>query len=896
MVMKKTQNTYLWKTIRKNLVSFLAVALMVATGVSIYLGDRSSAQAILNKADDYFKNNRLQSLQITYTYGISQEDIDAMLEWDNVDAAEGGYSTNVLLETNNGTGKVIVQAHAMLETMNLPVIVEGNLPNAENEAAIEQKFAEKEGVCIGDTICVEHNGELKTDTFVVTAIINEPAFCCATAMDARGISTKGIGSAYYYISLPKTAFDTSYYSECYTTAYIRNDGLDDYDYFSEEYKEKEAEFKKYIEDKGGELAKRRFGETKISAEDSLEKAEDELKAYTQNLEEAKEMLEYVFSWVGLSGDFEKVKEQLQDYGRLKEPLLNVIEEYEKGEKELADGWEKLVKAKEDAANMEQENWVVSIRNDIGDVRSIEVIVEGLYGLSYSMAIIFVIVSITVCYAAISRMISEQRTQIGMQKALGFTTKEIMKHYMKYSMLCVMVGVLQGWFAAFFMVQTLNLNIYKTVFLFGSIPYAFSWKDAVIVSMFFMIIFMVSAYIACFKEVKMSATELLRGELPEREKPFVFEKWNVFKKMKLYTRTMIKNALADKSRMTTTIMGVTGCITLLVICFTLLIAMEESSVVQFDKYFLYQNRLVIDTESGNASDYEKILEENDISYTLISDKLKLYRKDDSDWSGAHVVTVSDTDKLEQFMVLEDPYTRETVKVQEDGILVSVKCAENLGLENGSVLEIMGNDGNPRQVIVKGVIEHYIGYNLFVTSDGYYEDVMGEEADKCVFLLKGNIEGLYEKVKDMDGFISLRDNSEYAGMGDVMNMIVMVCFVFAAVMAVLVMLNQNVMHINRKAKELSVMRINGFTLKETKAFVSRDNFLLTALGILCGWGCGALLGYFVIRVLEVSVTHYVRTPSFKACFIAALIGGVFAFIMNKIALRRIQHLNLTNVNGN
>jgi ABC-type antimicrobial peptide transport system permease subunit len=127
-------------------------------------------------------------------------------------------------------------------------------------------------------------------------------------------------------------------------------------------------------------------------------------------------------------------------------------------------------------------------------------------------------------------------------------------------------------------------------------------------------------------------------------------------------------------------------------------------------------------------------------------------------------------------------------------------------------------------------------------------------------------------------------------------VIICFIFAAIMAILVMLNQNVMHINRKAKELSVMRINGFTMKETKDFVSRDNVLLTAMGILFGLLVGMVFGYIVVRVLEVAMTHYVRTPSWKACLISAAIGGGFAYIMNKIALRRIKKLNLTNVNAN
>lgn len=262
----------------------------------------------------------------------------------------------------------------------------------------------------------------------------------------------------------------------------------------------------------------------------------------------------------------------------------------------------------------------------------------------------------------------------------------------------------------------------------------------------------------------------------------------------------------------------------------------------------------------------------------------------------MVVISNPEEIKDFMILENPDTRQEVEIPKDGMLVSLKCAQNHNLENGSVLEIMRNDGNVRNITVQGVIEHYLGYNLFVVSDSYYKKVMGEEADRCVFLLKGNVDGLYEKVKHMEGFLSIRDNSEYQSMGNSLVMVVMICFVFAAIMAVLVMLNQNVMHISRKAKELSVMRINGFTLKETENFVSRDNFMLTALGIILGWIVGAAFGYVVTLVLEVASTHYIRTPSIKACLISGMIGAVFAYIMNKIALRRIRRLNLTDVNAN
>lgn len=894
--MKRTQKTYLLRTIKKNIVSFLAVAMMVATGISIYLGDHSAAKAILERANDYFIENKLQSLEVSSVYGITENDIEAIAELEDVDEVEGGYSSIVLLDADNGTGKMLVQAHSLLDTMNVPVVVEGTLPTTERQAAIEQKMAEKEGIQVGDTITIEHNGELKFRTFQVSAIINQPSFCCARALDSRGMSNLGLGASQYYIGLQKEAFDSSYFSDCYTTAYIKNYDLDQYYYFSEEYKEKEAEFKEQLVSLGEERASIRFNDIREKAEEEIRKAEDALEEYDNAKESFGKLAEELLGVETSDLTWDDVREQLKDSGRFERYYLKIVDELEKAELEIEEARDELEQAKKEVEQLETEKWVVSIRNDIGDVRSVDIIVEGLYGLGYSMALIFVLVSVIVCYSAISRMINEQRARIGMQKALGFSTKEIMRHYMSYSIICGIVGVLEGWIASVLSVQTLSLNIYEDVFLLGKIPHSFDWKQAIIISVFFMFIFIWASFFACKKEIALPATELLRGELPEREKPFTFEKWGVYQKLKLYTRTMIKNALGDTPRMLTTMIGVAGCMILLVISFTMLITMEESTQVQFEKYFLYENRLVVDGSKADFEKFEAVLKEENIEYTRIQDKLKLYREEGGNWQGAHIVAVSDTEEIKDFMVLEDPDTRQVVDIPEEGMLVSIKCSEKHDLKNGSVLEIMGNDGEIRKMPQEGVIEHYLGYNLFVVSDSYYEEVMGEEADLCVFLLKGNVDGLYEKVKHMEGFLSIRDNSEYNGMGDALVMVVIICLVFAAIMAVLVMLNQNVMHISRKAKELSVMRINGFTLKETENFVSRDNFVLTAMGILLGWIAGAGLGYIVTLVLEVAFTHYIRTPSMKACLIAGAIGAVFAYIMNKIALRRIRRLNLTDVNAN
>ncbi|MDD7429460.1 MAG: FtsX-like permease family protein, partial [Oscillospiraceae bacterium] len=759
MVKRKARAKHLFRTIKKNGVPFFAVAFIAATSIAIFLGMQSSAAAILKETDRYFVSNHLESLEITCANGITREDIEAIAGWDGVDAAEGGYSAMALM--NSESEIITIQARSLCSEMNAPVVIEGVLPTAANEAAIEEKFADEHDIKPGDTITLEHDGMLVSDTFTVTAIVNEPFFCCATVRDARGKSTAGLGSASYYIMLTEGAFDPSYYSDCYTTAYIKNNALDNYYYFSDEYKKQEEAFKDKINILAQERAQLRYdsltgdaeaeindAKTEIAdGEKELSDAEAEITENKENLDKALGEIEANLTLMGLDSDLDAALDQLDMFGEAGLPLKNAILDYQEGmtqikdaeaelnysREELENAKSELADAEEKAADILLKDWVISIRNDVGDIRGVQTIVDGIYGLSYSMSIIFLLVAIVVCHAAISRMIDEQRTLIGAQKALGFKSKEILDHYMIYNTLCAFLGITIGWLGSVFIVEILVIHIFKPNFLLGNIPLTFALKEALIAAGLCLGVFLISTYAACAKLVRMPATELLRGEVPVRGKGFFFEKWKGYKKLSLYSRTMIKNVLSDKGRMMTTIMGVVGCIALLVICFSLKLALENSSVTQFDEYFLYDNRLVIDSSAGEKEDFENVLREENISYTVIQDKLKNFRVNGGSWENAHIVAVSDFDELSGFMNVWDINKKRRADVPENGVLVSRKCAELNGLSEGSTVEFMDSEGNPKEFNVVGIIEHYLSYHLFVTTDSYYESAMGEETDECVFLL-------------------------------------------------------------------------------------------------------------------------------------------------------------------
>lgn len=906
MVMKKTRAKYLFQSIRKGGVSFLAVAVIVAVSIAIFHGFQSSANAILLKADQYFTENNLETLEISCANGLTQEDLQAIASWEGVSAVEGGYVDSVQLET--GGERILVQARSLTDTINQPVLVEGELPTAENEAAIEANLAEQKGIEVGDTISLAQDGCLTGDTFTVTGIVNLPVYCCVSLFDVRGTGETGLGSNEYFVCLPQAAFDAGYYSDCYTIAYVDSDVLDGMYYFSDEYTAEEARYLEQLEPLARKQATLRYESLRDEADRELEVARAEIEENEEKLneartaiadqesvlEDARAMLEQL-TQLGDAASAQRMALE-QEIARGETELEYARDELAEGEQELTDARQELAGAEAEADNLQLQDWILSGRENVGDIRGITTITDTIRGLSIVMALLFLLVAVVISFAAITRVIREQRALIGAQKALGFTPAEIFKHYTLYNLICGILGTLLGWLLGILIVENMSLYIFVPKFCLGDVPLTFTWSTALLSGALCLVVFLAATLLTCTKLVREPAVDLLRGEVPARGKRLFFEKWGFYQKLNLYSRTMVKNVLSDKGRMATTMVGVMGCTALLVACFSMKLGIQNALGTHFDQCASYNYRLVVDSQTGSVKDFAQLLEDENISYTLIQDKLKNFRVEDGRWESAHVVAVPDTQTLEGFIRLTDIHTGEALSVPEDGVLVSRRAAEELQLSAGSTIELMDENGKTHTATVAGVFEHYLPYHQIVTSETYYARVMGEEADPSVFLLQGDVSALRGQVEEQEGFLSLRDNSQYERSGGELDMVIAVCTVLSAVMSVLVLLNQISMYISSKARELAVMRVNGYTLSQTKAYVYKDNVVLIVLGLLAGCLFGVAMAYIDVRVIEAGAEHYVRSPNLFACLLACGIIVVFAVVVNLIALRRIKHLNLTKVSDN
>lgn len=302
-----------------------------------------------------------------------------MASWEGIDDVEGGYTASVIMTANEE--KILLQARSLLENINTPMVLEGTLPAAPDEVAIEETMASGLGLGVGDEITLEYDGNLTAEAFRITAVINEPSYCYTMFKDVRGFGMEDTGSNEYYISLPISAFDASYYENCFTTAFVRSDTLAELYYFSDEYQSMETAELNCLEVLAQERAALRYSQlndeatTELAqaqsdisaAEEKIRDAEDEisdneatiaqseeiadgeqaLAEARQTLEDARQQISEQLSALGLDADFAVAMTQLEALGAAGEPLRTAIEEYFAGEEEADASETELSKAREE---------------------------------------------------------------------------------------------------------------------------------------------------------------------------------------------------------------------------------------------------------------------------------------------------------------------------------------------------------------------------------------------------------------------------------------------------------------------------------------------------------------------------------------------------------------------
>ena len=588
----------------------------------------------------------------------------------------------------------------------------------------------------------------------------------------------------------------------------------------------------------------------------------------------------------------------------KQKLEQARQDIAEGEKKLAEYTAQLQDAKAELDGfIRYDKWTLQTRTDNPSVSSARFYAQSSRKMCYSMALLFVFVGLMVCFTSVTRNVNESQTITGVQKSLGFRSREILAHYMAYSLLAAVAGILAGYAIGYFFIEPVTNNAFSRLFTIGKVANVYTVPEALIIAVPELVLIALATWLPCRKLLRRPAVELMKGSNYAGGRTRFYEKWRVWQRMSLYAQTTVNNLMNDGARVIATLVGVAGCTALIVMSLSLQSSIQRTPAHHFEKIWTYDVSVVSDTAvPGGHEALERVLDECGVAYASVTRGAMYIRDETGAFSKADLLVPDDDSSLAGFIRLTDPRTGKSLPLTDGGIIVSRTYAKHHDLQVGDTLQLMDTNGTYHNCPVTGISQHYLSSILIAMSPAYYETIMGEAPQSnTLFLHYGDADAnaVQQKLQATEGYFSMTD--EYARWAATFTeasrstiQVVYIGLSLSVTMALLVLLNLNIVCVNEKTNELVVMRINGFSVRAVKRYVYRDNIVLTLLGILAGIGIGLLLGIGVLNILQKSGDNFYTAPSLAVCLLSAGLAAAFSLLTNLIALRRVNTLSVSDLN--
>lgn len=603
-------------------------------------------------------------------------------------------------------------------------------------------------------------------------------------------------------------------------------------------------------------------------------------------------------------EYEKGVEELED---AKKKYEDGLREYNDGvykfNRETADAEKKLADARERISNAGMAEWYVFTRDDNAGYSEYNENSDRIGRIAVVFPVFFLLVAGLVCLTTMSRMVEEQRTQIGTLKALGYSNGSVMKHYMTYAAVASLAGSVIGAVGGCFLFPSVIIYAYSMMYNITDIHYQFTFSNLAlsIGSMLAAIAFTV--FFSCKKALKETPASLMRPKAPKAGKRIFLEKisflWN---KMGFFAKVSARNLFRYKRRMIMTIVGISGCTALSLTGFGLKDSITDIAALQFMELNLYSGNVIYDEESKLSeieSIYDSLLDyEPDTVYTRASSK-----QYDLEHNGksvqVYLMAVEDTDKFKELMLLRERVSKEELSL-DNGAVITEKAAKLLGASVGDEITVNVGDGITRKIEITGITEHYTWHFLYM-SEELYNDTFGTLPKYNTIYFNNGIskdeevqdEFMELMLKNDNVLTVLMNASSMSSINDtlsIMNLVTVVLIASAAALAFVVLYNLTNVNITERIREIATLKVLGFYDGEVASYVFRENIILSMIGGAVGLGLGYALCMFVINTAELDEMMFGRSIHPLSFIIAFLVTALFSLAVNLIMTRQLKKISM------
>ncbi|MGN1399625.1 MAG: FtsX-like permease family protein [Erysipelotrichaceae bacterium] len=635
-----------------------------------------------------------------------------------------------------------------------------------------------------------------------------------------------------------------------------------------------------------------------------------------------------------NGSIEQTYIQMTQLKQGKEQLESALIEIENGKKELAEGKEQLNQAKQLMAsyrsqyesglkqynqavidfNLEiekaenklklaqqkldelpQASWTILDRDMQYSCYMFSASADQMNSIGIVFPVLFYLVAALVCVTTMTRLIDEQRGQIGIFRALGFTKGQIIGKYVIYALTASVVGSAIGLVVGMMIFPTVIYETWRIMYYFPDMIKLFPIKNAIISFVSFSLLMSIVAALVTNSSLKQPPSQLMRPKPPKSAKKILLEKIDfIWQKFSFTDKITVRNIVRYKSRFFMTVIGIAGCTSLLVLGFGLKDSISDIVTVQYSDYFNYNCNVYLDNDN-NIDEIVEVLE-NDLDNQQVV-KLSTYNASVYGSFGDDVITaeVLDPRKGNEIFNLYDYKTGEKMKMDNKGVIISEKFAENNKLKVGDKITITSSEGIKAEVEISGICKMYFQHYLFI-SDSLYSDLFEENVHYSLIAVRNQAgyTALQEDLQNVENIASITDFSgfiaNFNAMIEALDYVIIVIIVTAGSLAFVVLTNLMQVNISERIREIATLKVLGFRNGEVNRYIFKEIVLLTLIGIVCGLPLGKIEEKFVLKIIDMDNVMFTCNIKPLTYVIAAVITPVFTIIVLQLTKKSLRNVEM------
>lgn len=600
----------------------------------------------------------------------------------------------------------------------------------------------------------------------------------------------------------------------------------------------------------------------------------------------------------------ELTENRQKLTQAREELNQGREEYrsarEEFEKQMAEAEQKIADAETDIAAIQKpRTYVLGRDTNVGYAlfENDSSIVEGIANV---FPVFFFLVAALVCMTTMNRMVEEQRTQIGVLKALGYGNGSIMGKYLFYAGSAALGGCAAGYFLGIFIFPLVIWKAYAMMYRLGNVVFVFDWLAALLCLGASLLCSMGTTWVSCRHTLKASAAGLMRPKAPKAGKRIFLERmgflWN---RLKFLHKVSIRNIVRYKKRLFMMVLGISGCTALLVTGFGVRDSVTSIADQQYEEIQTYQLNITLDDEAGEnealRQEIYRVLDTLGGEYTCTYEtSLDLQTSEGP--KSVNLIAAENPSEFGAYIDLHTP-SGEAIPYPGPGeIVLCDKLAGKYRIKAGDSLRLRSQDGQELSAVMSGVCENYI-FNYVYVDRQTYEEALGPLTFKNLYVnlpQEADVHEVSAALMNLEHVASVQVNADmlvrFSSMMSSMNYIVFVVIGCAAALAFIVLYNLNNINITERIREIATIKVLGFYRNETSSYVFRENTVLTAMGCALGLVLGKLLHIYVMHEVDIDMISFdvhVRPVSY---LLSVLLTFTFTWIVNRIMSGKLNRINM------